>query len=178
MKLFTSFFRTAINSHPSRACQESGRSEQTGSAGPRNVQFPHLSRTVCCIHQRLNVRACTIAADHTDELFDVVALQLDLRCTILGECWLTVLVGRMSQVIQLVLDQCAELKVAALGAVVGSQRDDESRHVAKPITHLLLHPGFLPTTSAERYLLGLAQDCPALLLEARRRPHDPDVCIQ
>jgi hypothetical protein len=80
--------------------------------------------------------------------------------------------------IQLVFDQGTELEVAALGAVVSSQGVDEGRHIAEPITHLLLHPGFLPTTGAERHLFGLAQDCPALLLETRRRPHDPDVCIQ
>ena len=39
--------------------------------------------------------------------------------------------------------------------------------LGEPITHLLLHPGFLPTAGAERYLFGLAKNCSALLLEAR-----------
>ncbi|MNF66623.1 hypothetical protein D3C84_484190 [compost metagenome] len=76
------------------------------------------------------------------------------------------------------LNQCAEVHVGTLSTVIGSQRDDVGRHVAEPITHLLLHPGLLPTTGAERYLLGLAQDGATLLGEARRSPHDPDVCIQ
>src|SRR5450830_1389665 len=101
MKLFTSFFRTAINSHPSRACQESGRSEQTGSAGPRNVQFPHLGRTVCSIHQRLNVRACAVAANHADELLNVMALKLQLGGAVPSKGWLTVLIGRLGDVIKL-----------------------------------------------------------------------------
>lgn len=140
--------------------------------------FPTSAVFFCSVHQRLNVRARTIAANHPDKLLDVMALQLDLRCTVLGECWLTVLVGRVSQVVKLVLDEGTEAEVAALGAVVGSQGDDEGRHIAEPITHLLLHPCFLPATGAERYLFSLTQNCSALLLETRRGPHDPNACTQ
>jgi len=158
--------------------KKSGRLEQTGSAGPRYVQFPHLSRTVCSIHQRLNVRARTVATNHADKLFDVVSAKLQLGHAFFGECWCTVLISRLGDVVQLVLDECAEVSITTGRAVIGSQRDDEGRHIAESITHLLLHSGLLPTTSAEGYLLGLAQDGATLFLEARRRPHDPDVCIQ
>lgn len=36
--------------------------------------------------------------------------------------------------------------------------DDEGRHITEPITHLLPHPGLLPSTDPKRYLLGLPQD--------------------
>ncbi|MNC46082.1 hypothetical protein D3C75_950800 [compost metagenome] len=80
----------------------------------------------------------------------------------------------MADVIELMLNQGAELKVAALVAVVGSQGDDEGRHLAEPIEHLLFHPGLLPATGAERYLLSLTQDRATLLLEVGRCPHDLD----
>lgn len=54
------------------------------------------------------VLARDIPADHTDELFDVVALELQLGYTLLAEGRLTVLVGGVSHVIQLVLDPAAE----------------------------------------------------------------------
>ncbi|MCY1445926.1 hypothetical protein D9M71_624610 [compost metagenome] len=57
----------------------------------------------------------------------------------------------MGDVVELMLNQCTEFGIAAGFAVVGSQSDDESWHIAEPVEHLLFHPGFLPATSAERY---------------------------
>lgn len=85
----------------------------------------------------------------------------------MGELGCAVLILSLGDVVKLMLDQGAELKVAALGAVVSSESDDECRHFAELVTHLLLHPGFLPAACAESYLFGLAQDCAALFLEAR-----------
>ncbi len=79
---------------------------------------------------------------------------------------------------ELVLHQGAELSVGALGAVVSRQGDDESRHLAEPVTYLLLHPGLLPAPGTEDYLLGLTKYSASLLLEARRCPHDSDICTQ
>jgi hypothetical protein len=119
-----------------------------------------------------------VSLNNRNELADVMTTQVEFGQAFLCEFRGAVLISSVSYVHQFVLNQSQKINIAALGAIIGSQGDDEGRHIAEPITHLLFHPGLLPATSAERYLLGLAQDCSALLLEARRGPHDPDVCVQ
>ncbi|GAO92436.1 hypothetical protein PSA5_06985 [Pseudomonas syringae pv. actinidiae] len=75
------------------------------------------------------------------------------------------------------LDQCAEVCIAALRAVIGGQGDDVARYVAEPVTHLLFHAGLLPTTGSECNLFSLSQYSTPLLRECRRSPHDADVSI-
>ncbi|MCY1450341.1 hypothetical protein D9M71_671400 [compost metagenome] len=70
------------------------------------------------------------------------------------------------------LDEGAELGVGALGAVIRSEGDDEARHIAEPVDHLLLLPGLLPPASSKHHSLGLAYHGSTLLLEAGRRPQE------
>ncbi|MNW03632.1 hypothetical protein D3C71_1995930 [compost metagenome] len=63
-------------------------------------------------------------------------------------------------------DEGAELGVGALGAVIRSQGDDEARHLAEPVDHLLLLPSLLPPAGSEHHRLGLPDHGSPLLLEA------------
>ncbi|MNH39952.1 hypothetical protein D3C79_1011950 [compost metagenome] len=78
----------------------------------------------------------------------------------MGELGRAVLIGCMGDVVELVLDEGAELSVGALGAVVGGQGDEVGRLVSKPFPHLLLLPSLLPPACAEHQLLGLAENYP------------------
>ncbi|MNE17679.1 hypothetical protein D3C80_1106700 [compost metagenome] len=95
-----------------------------------------------------------------------MATQVELGKPILGELGCAVLIGRLGDVVQLVLYQGTELGVGALSAVVGSQSNEVGRLFAEPLAHLLLLPGLLPPASAEHQLLGLAEYHPPLLGES------------
>src|SRR3990167_522623 len=157
MKAFTSLFRVAIVWIPSSACQISGRLEQTGSASPRNMQFGDLGRLICGVYQGLNLSARAVAANDTNELFDVMPAHLKLGHSLFRELGGAFVICRLGDVVQLMLHQGAELKVSAGGAEVGGQGDNEGRHFAEPIQHLLLHPGFLPTACTDLEFCDLVE---------------------
>ncbi|MNJ52705.1 hypothetical protein D3C77_480530 [compost metagenome] len=88
----------------------------------------------------------------------------------MGELGRAVLIGRLGDVVELMLNQGAELRFGAFGAIVGSQGDQVVGNFAKPIAHLLFLASLLPTTSAEHDLLSLTKHHSALLSESRGRP--------
>ncbi|MNP29944.1 hypothetical protein D3C76_1229940 [compost metagenome] len=106
-----------------------------------------------------------------------MATHLKLGHAVITECRGTVLIELVTDVIQLVLDQGAELGLGALGAVVTRQGDEELGLFAEPVTHLLLLASLLPSASSEHQLLGLAKHHPPLLTESARRPQDADVGV-
>ncbi|MCI3945822.1 hypothetical protein K0038_02866 [Pseudomonas syringae] len=57
---------------------------------------------------------CPTAADHTDELFDVVTAHFKLGQSVLSELGCAVLIGRLGDVVKLMLDQGTEVSVTAL----------------------------------------------------------------
>jgi hypothetical protein len=68
-----------------------------------------------------------------------------------------IVIGSLGDVVKLMLNQCAELEIVALLAVVGSQGDDELRYATEPFMHLLFHAGLLPASGTHHYLLTLTQ---------------------
>lgn len=95
----------------------------------------------------------------------------------MGELGRAVLIGRMGDVVELVLDQGAKLGVGAFRAEISGKRDQIIRHFAEPVPHLLLLASLLPAASAEHDLLGLAQNPPTLLGESGRCPEHTDVGV-
>lgn len=85
--------------------------------------------------------------------------------------------GRVPYVVELMLDQRAKLRVAAGDAVVRCQSDQERRHTAEPLDHLLFLAGLLPAARAEHDLFGLAQHGAAGFFERARRPKECQVGI-
>ena len=79
--------------------------------------------------------------------------------------------------IKLVLEQRAELGVAAGEAIRCVQGNEEVRHRAEPVGHLLLLAPLLPRPAAERHFLALAQHRAACLVEAVRRPQELHIGI-
>lgn len=125
----------------------------------------NLRRPVSRIDHFLHFFAGTVTPDHFNELFDVVAAKREHRHTgLFVELRRAVVISSLGDVVKLMLNQCAELQVTALLAVVGSQSDDELRYSTKPFMHLLFHSGFLPTAGAEHYLFALSKDITPLLL--------------
>ncbi len=123
-------------------------------------------RLIGCVHQFLHFSARPVSTYDTNELFNVVAAQCQNRLPgIFVELRRAKLISGLSVMIKLILYQCAEFKVATLRAVVGCQSDDELRDAPEPFIHLLFHSGFLPTTCAEHYLLGLTENIATFLRE-------------
>ncbi|MNJ60134.1 hypothetical protein D3C77_558470 [compost metagenome] len=86
-----------------------------------------------------------------------MAAHLQLGHAVIAERWGAVLIELVADVVQLVLDQGAELSLGALGAVVTGQRYEECRLFAEPGAHLLLLARLLPSSSTDHQLFGLTQ---------------------
>ncbi len=78
-----------------------------------------------------------------------MAAHLKLGHAVIAECWGAVLIELVSDVVELVLDQGAELSFGALGAVVGRQGDEKLGLFAEPAPHLLLLASLLPAARAD-----------------------------
>ena len=118
----------------------------------------NLRRPVRRINHFLHVFAGTVTPDHSNEFLDVMAAKLQNRHSCLFvELRRAEFIGSLGDVVKLMLNQCAELQIVALLALVGSQGDDELRYATEPFMYLLLHAGFLPAASAHHYLLTLTQ---------------------
>lgn len=118
----------------------------------------NLRRPVRRIHHFLHVFASAVTPDHSDELLDVMAAKFEHRHSgLFVELRRAIVIGSLGDVVKLMLNQCAELQIVALLAVVCSQGDDELRYAPKPFMHLLLHAGFLPAAGTHHYLLALTK---------------------
>nr|DAO00425.1 MAG TPA: hypothetical protein [Caudoviricetes sp.] len=178
MKAFTSGFSAAMFHHPSSTVQLLSQFQHASPASSGNIDMSNLRRSVRRIHHFLHVFAGAVTPDHANELFDVVSAKCEHRHTgLFVELRRAIVIGSLGYVVKLMLNQRAEFEVTALLAVVSCQGDDELRYASEPFMHLLFHTGFLPSSGTEHYLLALAEDITALLLECARRPHKRNITV-
>src|SRR5690606_15212530 len=93
---------------------------------------------------------CAISADHTDELFDVMAAHGEGGQSALSEFRGTPLVALLATVVKLMLDQRAELGVRGLGCVGRAEGQNEVGDMAEPLPDLLLGASLGPSTHGAR----------------------------
>ncbi len=85
----------------------------------------NLRRPVRRIHHFLHAFAGTVTPDHSDEFLDVMAAKFEHRHPgLFVELRRAEIIGRLGNVVKLMLYQRAELKIVALLAVVSSQGDE------------------------------------------------------
>jgi len=115
-----------------------------------------------------------VPAHHADEFLDIVSTHGEDRLPGLVELRHPEFVAGVAGVIELVLDQGAEVDVAAVRAVMRVERDHKVGQRAEPLAQLLLLAGFLPGAAAEHRNLALPEHEAALLHEPGRRPQEAD----
>ncbi len=76
------------------------RLQQARTAGSRNVNLGHLGRAACSVDQLLYTFVGTVAPDHTDELFNVVATERQAGQSILGKLGRAVLIELLGYVVK------------------------------------------------------------------------------
>src|SRR5579872_3557904 len=120
--------------------------------------------------------ADAVASDDADELLDVVSTHGEDRPSPLGELGETELVALLAAVVELVLNQRAELGVCALGSVAGVDGDQEVGDRTEPGFNLALGAGLGPFPHcARRAGLGLADDAVLVSAVGYVRPEEADV---
>src|SRR5690606_750184 len=114
---------------------------------------------------------CAISANHSDELFAVMAAHGESGQSALSELRGAPLVALLAAVLQLRLDQCAELGVRSVRRIGRAEGQNEVGDMAEPLPDLLLGASLGPSThGARRADLSLADDGAALTRVSGCRP--------